>query len=115
VILRVLRIGLTFKVLSALLSEARHHVEIVTVAAKVVRSGDQECGKNMLNGTALDPWVFNPRFSCAGRVTSPIPHRAARKVTMTRDARAGRRAFSGSAANGSDRERCAKAKLTPSA
>jgi len=52
---------------------------------------DQECGKSELNGTALDAWAFNPRFSLAGCVTLPISRGAVRKTATAQGLRTDRR------------------------
>jgi hypothetical protein len=41
---------------------------------------DQECGKSLLNGTALGTWAFNQRHSCPVRRTSAIRRRKARET-----------------------------------
>lgn len=35
-----------------------------------VAERDQECEKSELNGTAIDTWAFNPRFSFAACVAA---------------------------------------------
>ena len=56
-------VRLTHKALSALLSGTLVGESVVKVTTASVAERDQERGKSKLNGTALDPWAFNPRFS----------------------------------------------------